>query len=333
MFAYEEYKTGWGKLTFGGRVESVKVESLGNPNPALAKFVPGKRDFKPSSYALGALWSVSPAWQLTTNLAHTERAPKDYELFADGPHIATLAYEVGDTSLNKERALQIDIGAAWKSGAHSFAVNAYTSRFSNYIGLVQSTGVTRNKEDGEVNPQDNGAGFTVGSGGTAEFSPLNEFRYQQVRARFTGFEASGNIRLTEGASASASAFDLALRADLVRASNLTTGQPLSRIPAMRLGATLKYTSGPFGANIGFDHAAAQNQVPVGDQAAGANTRWNAGLNYRVKAGLVNTLVYARLDNITNALAYSATSILTSTAFPNAPPLPGRSLKMGLQASF
>lgn len=35
LFAYEEYKTGWGKLTFGGRVESVKVESLGNPNPDL----------------------------------------------------------------------------------------------------------------------------------------------------------------------------------------------------------------------------------------------------------------------------------------------------------
>ncbi len=328
LFAYEEYKTDWGKLTFGGRVESVKVESLGNPNPALAKFVPGKRDFKPNSYALGALWNVSPAWQLTTNLAHTERAPNDYELFADGPHIATRAYEVGDASFNKERALQVDIGAAWKSGAHAFAVNAYTSRFSNYIGLVQSAGVTRNKEDGEVNPVDDPAnpGFT--QAGVA-FDPLNEFRYQQIRARFTGFEVSGNIRLMEGASP----LDLGLRADMVRASNLTTGQPLPRITPMRLGATLKYSSGPFGANIGFDYAAAQDRVPAGDQTVAASTRWNAGVNYRVKAGPVSTLLYARLDNLTNALAYSATSILTSTAFPNAPPLPGRSLKVGLQASF
>jgi iron complex outermembrane receptor protein len=305
LFAYEEYKTGWGKLTFGGRLESVKVESLGNPNPTLAKFVPGQRNFRPSSYALGSLWNLTPQWQLTGNAAYTERAPKDYELFANGPHIATRAYEVGNSTFAKEQATQLDVGVAWKSAFDSFALNAYTSNFKNYIGLVQSAGVIE-----------------------AE-SQLNEFRYQQTRARFTGFEASGNIRLIEGAAP----IDLALRADVVKATNSSTGQPLSRIPPLRLGATLKYASGPFGANIGLDHSAAQKSVPAGDRAAAANTRLNAGASYRVKAGPVNTLLYARLDNITNALAYSPTSILTSTAFPNAPPLPGRNLKVGLQASF
>ena len=329
LFAYEEYKTSWGKLTVGGRLESVNVESLGNPNPALAKFVPGQRDFKPTSYAIGGLFSVTPQWQLTGNVAYTERAPKDYELFADGPHIATRAYEVGNSLFAKEQATQFDVGVAWKSAFDTFALNAYSSSFKNYIGLVQSTGVTRNQSDGEVNPVEDpdNAGTSLATGAT--FSPLNEFRYQQIQARFTGFEASGNIRLVDGASP----IDLALRADVVKATNLNTGQPLSRIPPMRLGATLKYASGPFGANFGFDHSAAQKSVPVGDRAAAANTRFNAGASYRVKAGAVNTLLYARLDNITNRLAYSPTSILTSTAFPNAPPLPGRSLKVGLQASF
>ena len=329
LFAYEEYKTSWGKLTFGGRTESVKVESLGNPNPALAKFVPGQRNFRPSSYALGSLWQLTPAWQLTGNVAYTERAPKDYELFANGPHIATRAYEVGNNTLAKEKATQFDVGVAWKSAFDSFALNAYRSNFKNYIGLVQSAGVTRNQSDGEVNPVDDpgNPGFSQATGAT--FSPLNEFRYLQTRARFTGFETSGNIRLIEGASP----IDLALRADVVKAINLSTGQPLSRIPPMRLGATLKYASGPFGANLGFDYSAAQKPVPTGDQATAANTRWNAGASYRTKSGPASLLWYARLDNITNKLAYSATSVLTTTAFPNAPPLPGRSLKIGLQASF
>ena len=329
VFAYEEYKTSWGKLTFGGRLESVKVASLGNPNPALAKFVPSQRGFRPFSYAAGGLWNLTPQWQLTGNVAYTERAPKDYELFANGPHIATRAYEVGNNTLAKEKATQFDIGMAWKSGFDSFAINAYSSNFKNYIGLAQSSGVTRNQSDGEVNPVDDPAnpGFSQATG--AAFSPLNEFRYLQTRARFTGFEASGNIRLGDGASP----MDLALRADVVRATDLNTGQPLSRIAPVRLGATLKYTSGPFGANLGFDHLATQSRIPVGDRAAEANTRWNAGLNYRVKAGPASLLWYARLDNLTNTLAYSATSVLTTTAFPTAPPLPGRSLKVGLQASF
>ncbi len=329
LFAYEEYKTSWGKLTFGGRTESVRVESLGNPNPALAKFVPSQRNFRPSSYALGSLWNVAPAWQLTGNVAYTERAPKDYELFANGPHIATGAYELGDNTFAMEKATQFDVGLAWKSASNTFAFNAYRSNFKNYIGLVQSAGVVRNQSDGEVNPVDDpgNPGFSQATGET--FSPLNEFRYLQTRARFTGFEISGNIRLTEGASP----IDLALRADVVKASNLNTGQPLSRIPPMRLGATLKYASGPFGANLGFDYSAAQKPVPTGDQATAANTRWNAGASYRMKTGPASLLLYARLDNITNKLAYSATSVLTTTAFPNAPPLPGRSLKLGLQASF
>ena len=328
LFGYEEYKASWGKLTFGGRFESVKVESLGNPDPALAKFVAGQRNFKPTSYAVGGLWNVAPQWQLTGNIARTQRAPKDYELFADGPHIATKAYEVGDAALGKESAVQLDIGTASKSGANTFALNAYFSRFKNYIGLVQSSGVTRNPQDGETNPEDDPAnpGFSLATG--LELDPLAEFRYLQTRARFVGFEVSSNIRLVDGAAP----LDLALRADLVKATNLNNGQPLPRIAPVRLGATLKYANGPFGANIGFDYSAAQKRVPLGDRETPAYTLWNAGVSYRLKTGQISTLLYARLDNLTNKLAYTATSILTSTAFPNAP-LPGRSLKLGLQTTF
>ena len=271
---------------------------------------------------------MSPGWQLTGNLARTERAPKDYELFADGPHIATKSYEVGDARINKESAVQLDIGTAWKSGANTFALNAYLSKFKNYIGLLQSTGVTRNPADGEVNPEDDPAnpGFSLATG--LALDPLNEFRYQQVGARFSGFEVSGNIRLIGGASP----LDLALRADMVKATNLSNGQPLPRIAPFRLGATLKYASGPLEANIGFDYLAAQKRVPTGDRQTAAYALCNAGVNYRVTTGPVNTLIYARLDNLTNKLAYTATSILTTTVFPNAP-LPGRSLKVGLQAVF
>ena len=149
-----------------------------------------------------------------------------------------------------------------------------------------------------------------------------------MRARFVGLEASGNIRLLEGGST----LDLALRGDLVRAKNLNNGQPLPRIAPVRLGASLLWATGPWGASIGFDHSAAQHRVPAGDRAAAAYTLWNAAATYRAKAGAASLLWYARIDNLGNQLAYSETSVLTSTAFPKAP-LPGRSLKAGLQVSF
>lgn len=326
VFAYEEYATSWGKLSFGGRLESVKVESLGNP--LVARFAPLTRDFTPHSYALGALWNAAPGWQVTGNLAYTERAPKDYELFAQGPHVATKAWETGDPTLGKEKSTSLDVGANWKSGANSFSANAYVHRFKNYIGLL-ATGNSYGQEDGMLNPADlDGDGVDDAN---PDNSLLPEFAYTGVRARFVGLEASGNIRLM-GADGGASSLDLALRGDLVRATNLSSGQPLPRIAPARLGASLIWASGPWGSSIGFDHSAAQTRVAAGQRATSAYTLWNLAATYRMKAGVSNILWYAKVDNLTNQLAYSAASVLTTTAFPKAP-LPGRSLKVGLQVAF
>ncbi len=323
IFVYKELATSWGKLSLGGRMDSVKVDSLGNPQ--VARFVPASRDFKPKSFALGGLWNSAPNWQLTSNLAYTERAPKDYELFAQGPHVATNAWETGDITLGKEKSTSLDVGAEWRAGANSFKANVYVHRFKNYIGL-SSTGNTYGQELGNLNPAD------ADGDGVDDNEPDNailpEFAYRGVRARFVGLEASGNIRLLEGAST----LDLALRGDLVRARDLSNGQNLPRIAPARVGATLNWATGLWGTSLGFDRSAAQNRVGLGDRTTAAYTRWNAAATYKQSAGPISVLWYAKLDNLTNELAYSATSVLTTTAFPKAP-LPGRSLKVGLQAAF
>lgn len=227
--------------------------------------------------------------------------PKDYELFANGPHVATGAWEVGNSTLGKERSINLDVGLQWKSEPQQAKLGVFSNRFDNYISL-EATGKMR--ED------------------------LPEFAYQPVRARFQGIEASGTVRLWEAPST----IDLELRGDLVRATNLDTGQPLPRIAPARVGATLVWARGPWGARVGFDHAAAQDRVPQGERATAAYTLWKAALTWRTKAGASDLLWYARVENIGNRLAYSASSILTQTA-PGRSPLPGRSLKVGLQAHF
>jgi len=158
-----------------------------------------------------------------------------------------------------------------------------------------------------------------------------------VRARFTGIEANGNLRLlgTDGfaRNADGSTLDLQWRGDLVRATNTDTGEPLPRISPWRVGATLVYGNGPWSARLGFDHNAAQRRVPlVGARETEAYTLWNASISYRMKVQRAALTWYARVDNITNKLAYTATSILTTTAYPDAP-LPGRTLKLGLRVNF
>jgi iron complex outermembrane receptor protein len=297
-FVHEELGTSWGKLSAGARLESVRVESLGiDGNPA---FTPGSRSFNPASYALGALWKLAPEWQLTSNLSLNERAPRHYELYANGEHVATNSEEIGNPDLGKERSANVDIGAAWKRDAHKAQVQLFQHRFSNYISLE----------------------------GTDLAATPPQYTYTQVQARFTGLETSGNVRLLD----TLHKLDLGLRADTVRAQNTSTGQPLPRIAPHRVGATLQWSRAAWNARLGVDRYAGQDRVPEGQLTTEGYTLWNAALSLRDKVSGLPALWYARVDNIGNTLAYSSSSILTQTRAGGVP-LPGRSLKVGLQLSF
>jgi iron complex outermembrane receptor protein len=193
---------------------------LGNPDVPRFDEGIGTQKFTPFSLATGAVFKLSPAWSLTGNAALTQRAPKDYELFANGPHLATHAWEIGNQDLGLEKSKSLDAGVQWKSGPHSVNVTAFANHFANYIGLMNTPDV----EDG-----------------------LPVQVYQGVKAQFRGLEASGRQRLWQNTST----LDLDWRADTVRATNEDTGEPLPRIAPRRVGAALVYGQGPWSAKLGL----------------------------------------------------------------------------------
>ena len=321
VFTYQALKTRWGQLSAGARAESVTVQSFEDLQTNLAQ----SQQFKPMSFALGALRDLRQGeaqngWQLSTNLSASQRAPKDYELFAHGVHAASATYEMGQPANGLEKGTQWDVGGEWKQGAHRFGITGFAADFSNYLAL-RPTGV-------QFDP-------------TGENLP--EYRFEGVRARFYGIESTGKVRLVGGqdavlsSNATRGAMDLELRADVVRAQDLTHNSPMPRIAPMRLGADAVWSRNAWGARLGFMHAAAQHRVPPNGLAPGiptaGHTLWNAGLNYHTHSGPAHWLLFAKLDNITNKLAYSSSSVLTQTLRENAPPLPGRSLKIGARVSF
>ena len=323
VFTYQALKTAWGQFSAGARAETVEVRSFeaigpNNDNPAQTK------TFKPMNVAIGAIRNfregeVQNGWQLSSNLSASQRAPKDYELFAHGVHVATHAYEIGQPTNGLEKGTQLDVGGEWKQGPHLWSLTGFASNFSNYLSL-QSTRTDTGGND-----------------------PLPIYRFEGVRARFYGLESTAKIRMVGGqaavltSNATHGAMDLELRADWVRAKDLTHDTYLPRIAPMRLGADAVWSRHAWGARLGFMHAAAQNRVPDVGTDAGVTTNsytlWNAGLNYHMHQGPTHWLLFAKVDNLTNKLAYASTSVLTQTMGSNAPPLAGRRLKVGAQVSF
>ena len=326
LFTYQAWTTSWGQLSAGARMEAAAVTSLEDIGPHLENTAQ-TRTFKPFSMAVGAMRNLrqgdaQDGWQWTTHLSVSQRAPKDYELFAFGRHVATAAYQIGQPGNGLESGTLLDLGGAWKRGAHKVEITGFVSNFSNYISL-QPTGEFRDSS-GAV---------------TGVATDLPTYRFEGVRARFQGLESTAKLRMVGGPSAWLSpnathgVMDLELRADLTHATDLTNNQPMPRIAPVRLGADSIWTRGAWGAKFGFMHAAAQNRVPEGGVVTGAHTLWNAGLNYHAHFGPSHWMLFAKLDNITNKLAYSSTSVLTQTLRGDAPPIAGRSLKVGAQVSF
>jgi iron complex outermembrane recepter protein len=329
LFIFEELKLGTLKLSGGGRVERNRINSGGAVDEDTTRFGEARtRTFTLGSGSVAAQWDFTSQFAFVSNYAYTERAPTYYELFANGPHAATAAYEVGNGSFKREKSHAIDAAIRWKSGESNARIGVFQQSFRNFISLNR-TGLLRD-EAGDV-VTDCGDGTSLESGCTEEWLP--EFRYSQVSARLRGVEAEGNFRLIDRPDARPFTLDAQLRADYTRAENRTTGDPLPRIAPLRVGAGLTAAFGAYGAKLDVQHVAKQNRFSREDiigATAGYTLLNLAGTFEFSGGGRTAGTFFVTGTNLTNRKAFNAASFDTIRGLA---PLPGRSLKAGVQLRF
>ena len=309
VFVVETLDWAWGSASAGVRIERAQVTSDGDGDAAEPKFgAPAERSFSPRSASIGNVWAFAPAWSLNASISTSERAPTSFELYANGVHAATGAFEVGDATLAAERSNNIDLAVEWKTATDRLRIGAYSARFSRFIAL-EATGadVTETGEDGN-----------------AESLPVYAFR--AVRAKLHGIEIEGRRRLI----ASPWTLDVSGRFDVTRASNADTGEPLPRIAPMRWTVGLDAATGPWTARVEYVSAASQNRVPTTDTRTAGYHLVNLGLTREFSWGAQRAFGFIKLDNLTDQLAYSASTIGSIRGLA---PLPGRSLKAGMRVEF
>lgn len=294
IYVYEELAINKHKITFGGRLGHTTVDSKDSAN-----FGAGiNNSFNPNSYALGGLYSLNDNWSLTSNLSHNERAPSYFELYANGAHIATGQFEVGNANFNEEKSNGIDAQIRWKDARNSFSVGAYYTRFRNFIGLF-NTG-----NDIEVEP--------------GEFLPEAQFR--AVPAVFKGLEAEGKFAMTDNV-------DLLLRGDYVHARDKRNNDYLPRIAPLRLGAGLQYQLNGFSARLDVLRAFKQNNTADNELKTNCYTNVSALLAYKLPLKF-NAELFAKANNLLNDEIREHASFLKDIA-----PAGERSLLVGVRADF
>jgi len=305
LFALEEWAVNQAvKLSFGARIEHTHVKPSAGGNERFDNLP--TRNFTPGSVSAGAVFALAPAWSVALNTSYTERAPTFYELYANGPHVATGIWEIGNAQSKLEKAFSTDLSLRYVNGPNKGSVGVFYSRFSNFIAL-ENTGRSVNEE-----------GETVTSGG------LPVYQYAGVPAELYGVEAEGRARVWQGYGN----VDLELRGDYTLGRNRDTGEPLPRIAPLRLTAALAYGLGPWGARVEVVHASNQGRVPAGDLTTNGYTTLGAALTYQFKTGSAQWLAYLKGENLTNQEVRLASSFLRDIA-----PQGGRAVRVGLRTTF
>lgn len=294
LYVYEELPIDQLKISFGSRLGHTAVDASAD-----AKFGPSQSNsFNPNSYALGGIYTFNDNWSLASNLSHNERAPSYFELYANGAHIATGQFEVGNSDFDKERSNGIDAQLRWKDAKNSFSVGAYYTRFSNFIGLL-NTGNEIEVEPGEFLPE-------------AQFTAFS--------ANFRGLEAEGRFNIANN-------LDLTLRGDYVRATNRDNSEALPRIAPLRLGAGLHYQKNRFGARVDVLRAFNQNRTADNELATDGYTDVSALVTYKLPTKL-NIELFAKANNLLNDEIREHASFLKDIA-----PQGERSVLIGFRSDF
>lgn len=288
-FVYEELKAGDIRYQVGARGEfqRMKQNTAGYEEDHFGFSVSG-----------GLNWTASDQVGLALSLARSVKLPSLEELFSDGPHAATFAYEIGNRDLDPESSYTMDATLRLSQGTFRSELTGFMNVFDGYI----YQDFTGEEEDG-----------------------LPVWQFSQADARFMGFEAALEFDIIHQGK-----HHLLVEGwgDYVRAELTDLDRNLPRIPPLRLGTGLRYDGGALRGDVGLTRVARQERVSPFEEESEGYTLLDASIGYRLFTGALTHDFVLQGRNLTDQEARPHTSFIKELA-----PLPGREVRLLYRVYF
>ena len=302
LFTLQQYANGRFRAEGGLRYEWSDLAARTDP---AERFFVGQRNFRALSGSLGASYEVADGVRIGVNGSRTERAPSAEELFANGAHAGTQAYELGSPDFRLEKSWGGELTLHAHTGTVNFDASAYYNRFSNYI--------SENQVDQAVC-----AAAAAPSGREVD---LPCFQYQQADARYYGVEADLSATLfTLGTTR----INGDVLGDYVRATIVDLG-PVPRIPPARVLGGVEAQGDRFTLRAEVEHLFDQDRIARFETPTRDYTIVNASLSLSPFGRDSRTTLLLSANNILDANVRRHASFLKDFA-----PLAGRDLRATLR---
>ena len=197
LYVFEQADIGRWKTMFGARLDGRTLSTEGSSSIGVTA---QSRSFSAITGSAGALYRFSDPLALVVNVARGFRAPSAPDLFANGFHEGTRAFERGNPDLNVETSLNVDGGVRLSANNLTGEATVFVNRVNDYIYLRP-----------------------FGASGNV----FDSLQVVQGNARLVGFEG-------RFAWKPARILTLQMSGDYVHGQNTTADVPLTFVPPMRL---------------------------------------------------------------------------------------------------
>jgi iron complex outermembrane receptor protein len=198
VFAFEQTDLGRWKLSMGARYDHRHLDVDQDDELGVTAQT---RTYNSFVGNLGALYRLSEPVALVLNVGRGYRAPNPFELFANGVHEGTVAFEHGNPDLHNETSINTDFAVRMQSRRASVEIGTFANVIQNFIYSIPT---------GQTDPE---SGFEI-------------FDFVQGNARLFGFEGSVDYHPM-------SLLHLHGGADYTYGQNVTAAQPLPEMPPFR----------------------------------------------------------------------------------------------------
>lgn len=294
IFTLQTFDLGAFRAEAGARYEHTRQSAdadadLGNPRL--------RRSFDTFSGSIGGSYALAPGIRIGINGSHTERAPSAEELFANGPHAGTQAFEVGNPAFDKETSWGLEGTIRATGNGFHVAGSVFANWFDNYI-------------------------YETPTGDIEDELPV--FEYRQADARYWGFELEASARLARIGGVTINADGVA---DYVRATIDSVG-PAPRIPPFRVLGGLEAQSDLADGRVEVEHVTSQNRFAAFETPTDGYTMVNASVAIHPFGDRNDSSITLSANNIFDVTARRAASFLKDFA-----PLAGRDIRVTARVSF
>jgi iron complex outermembrane receptor protein len=205
VYAFEQADIGRWHLSAGARYDYRHLDVDQDDELGVAAQT---RTYNSLSGNVGVLYRLTEPVALVLNVGRGFRAPNSFELFANGVHEGTVAFERGDPALRNETSVNTDLALRLEASNITAEIGGFANYIHNFI-------------------------FSIPTGETDPGSAFEIFDFTQGNARLAGFEGSVQYHPVPY-------LHLQLGADYTNGQNTSANEPLPTIPPFRATYTVRF---------------------------------------------------------------------------------------------